>query len=340
MTDVRLVATRDAATWDRLVRDQPQHTQFHTWDWLELVRSLFQARVDHLLVLVGDKPVGVLPVVRPDRPTLAAAGLPFPYLGPLVPDHLLEAAVRAYRAWQVRHGVGFAVLELPPGVVGAAAFRSAGASAQTTSTVVVQLPADEARLMDQYTAMRRRSLRRAERAGAAVRSAVSGDVTALLDGVLEQAYEAHGIPSPYPVGTGAIVEAWMAGRDDVFALTATVGGEPAGVHIVLTGGPAALSWLVACDRRHREAGPNALLYHEALAESVRRGFTTMDLVGRVDDGVARFKTSFGGIEVPYVAGDSFLGPQALRRSLRAARGLLRRPGPEAAVEPATTSAGR
>ncbi|WP_375388162.1 GNAT family N-acetyltransferase [uncultured Amnibacterium sp.] len=323
MSSPRLVPTSDPALWDRVVRSLPQHTQFHTWDWLQLVQRLLHVRVDHLLVVDDGAPVGVLPVVRGARPGLVAPGMPFPYLGPLVPDALLGGTVRAFRAWQLRHGVAFAVFDLPPGVEGEAALTAAGASARVTSTVVVDLPAEEGALVERYSSMRRRSLRRAEKAGARVVPAAPGDVAAVLDGVLEQAYEAHGVPSPYPTGTAAIVEDWMAGRDDVFALTAYVGDEPAGVHLVLTGGPRTLSWVVACDRRFREVGPNAVLYHEALVESVRRGFAQMDLVGRVDDGVARFKTSFGGHEVAYVAADSFLGPALLRTSAKRAKALLR-----------------
>ena len=326
MTDVQLVPTDDAGLWDRLVVDHPRHTQFHTWAWLQLTERLLSSRAEHLLVVVAGAPVGVVPVVR-DGHRFMAHGLPFPYLGPLVPDDLLAATVRAFRVWQLRHGVAFAVFDLPPGVDGQHALVSAGASARPTSTVIVDLPADEAALLDGYSAMRRRSLRKAERAGVRVLPSAPGELTALLDDVLDQAYEAHGISSPYPTGSGALIEEWMKGRDDVVALTAFVGDEPAGVHVVLTGGPLSLSWLVACDRRFRDVGPNAALYHGALVESVRRGFAQMDLVGRVDDGVARFKTSFGGVEVPYVAADSFLGPEALRRAAKRVRALVRRSQP-------------
>ena len=68
---------------------------------------------------------------------------------------------------------------------------------------------------------------------------------------------------------------------------------------------------------------------------MRRGFTKVDLVGGVDHGVFRFKTSFGGREVPYLAADTFIGPDALRRTAKRLRAAIAPAHPAPPAPPAT-----
>lgn len=60
------------------------------------------------------------------------------------------------------------------------------------------------------------------------------------------------------------------------------------------------------------AARSVSLYFDVLRWSLERGNTAVDLVGRVDEGIARFKTGMGGVETPYTNVASSPLPRAVR----------------------------
>lgn len=311
----RLVPTDDAMLWDRLVRTSPGGTDFHDWWWLDFAADLLRVRFDRLLVVIDDAPIGVLPVPRAPDSRFAAPHLPFPFLGPLVPADLLPATLRALRRWQAAHGLLVARMGFAPAAVAAArsAVTTAGLRPMEDSTVLIGLTHGSVAQLDAgMSRMRRRSIARAVGSGCSVRLSEPGEITELLDDVLDDAFGARGVASPYPADVGARVEEAMTARPDVYCGTALVDDEPAGVLIMLASHPVALSWAGGCLHRFRDQNPNVLLYRHQLLWAMEHGNTAVDLVGRVDEGVLRFKLAFGGVERPVLAVESSLVPSAVR----------------------------
>jgi GNAT superfamily N-acetyltransferase len=168
--------------------------------------------------------------------------------------------------------------------------------------------------------MRRRSLRKAVRNGVVSRPAHPGELASLLDLALREAYGAHDETNPYPPHTGRLVEEWGAGREGFAVFTGLVEGEPAGVVTVVAQHGTALFWVGATLRRFQRSGVNDLLYQSMLEWAVQHGCRRMDLCGSVDEGIRRYKLSFGGEEQPYLVVESAVLPQG---AFRAARSLLR-----------------
>ncbi|MGN6446082.1 GNAT family N-acetyltransferase [Amnibacterium sp.] len=327
LTPVRLERTTDSGTWDALVESLTPEPAFHRADWLDLQSKLNGFLVERLLVLEEDRPIGVVPVPRRSRRSIEGIDAPFPYLGPLVPAERLSATIAALRTWQRRNGLVISHFEFGPAAAPSTleTLTGAGAQAHADSTVLVDLAHGSAdALRAGYSSLRRRDIRRAIRDGATVRNAHPGELTALLPRVLEEAFHAHGKPSPYPEDVGEQVEAWAEGRSDVGTFTALVNGEPAGVQVVLGGGEIALAWVGACLRAYRSANPNVLLYDRLLEWALETGHRTVDLVGRVDEGVLRYKMAFGGVETPYTVARSTLIPQPLLTAAGKARRLIKR----------------
>lgn len=314
-TGIRLVRTTDGAAWDALVAAAEGGTVFHTWSWLDLQSRLQQAAIDRLLVLDGDRPIGVFPMPRRGRPAIDSMPASFPYLGPLVPAEQLVATLRALRAWQLRHGMLLVRFEFAPDAAPevAAALEQAGCPVWEDATVVVDLRHRSTEAMRAaYAPSRRKDMRRAVRDGSSVRPALPGEPAELLPRVLAEAFDAHGGQSPYPDEIGSIVEEWAEGRPDVGLFTALVGDEPAGSQIVVGAGRTAMAWVGASLRRFRNENPNVLLYDALLGWALERGYAEVDLCGLVDDGVRRYKLAFGGAVRPYLRSESFLGPRRLR----------------------------
>ncbi|WIB77735.1 GNAT family N-acetyltransferase [Curtobacterium sp. MCPF17_002] len=311
---IRFSATSEAREWDALVASSPGATGFHDWSWLQLQSELFGWRFIPLIISHGSTSVGVFPVlVRPGR-IPRPADPPFPYVGPLVPDDLLVDTLRAFRSWQLRHGVPISRFDLGPAVaVSGAELTDAGVEWSGDRTYVVDLAdSSSEQLVAGMHRNAKRSLRAAAANGVEVRPARPGETTTFLPRVLSESYTSRGVPSPYPQDIGERIERWAVDRDDVYIAAAVVAGQTSGVIVALGSHPVVSVWAGGTLREHRAANPSTSLYHDVLRWSLDRGHTAADLVGRVDDGIARFKTALGGIEKPYTRITSSPLPRAAR----------------------------
>ncbi|MFJ4297807.1 lipid II:glycine glycyltransferase FemX [Curtobacterium sp. NPDC089689] len=319
---IRFTTTDDSRLWDSLVAASPGGTSFHDWSWLHLMTDMFGWRFTPLLVLRDGEPVGVFPVMMRSSLVPRAVEPPFPYVGPLVPESLLVPTLRAFRSWQVRHGRPLVRFEFGPGVAGSAerALAETRCEWHADRTITVDLVgATPESLTAGMKSNTRYHLRSGLRRGVEVRPALPGEITTLLPQLLEEAYRSRGVPSPYPADLGARLERWSAGRDDFYASTAVIDGEAVGLLVALASHPVVCGWVGGSLRAHRAASPSTVLYHDALQWALRRGHTSVDLVGYIDDGVAKFKTGFGGKEEPYLRAVSSTVPGVVRSAIGAVR---------------------
>lgn len=325
---VRFTSTDDPAVWDDLVARHPGATGFHDWDWLTLQADVFGWRFDPLVVLHDDDPVGVFPLLSTTGRTRRPAMPPFPYVGPLVPAAVLGETLHAFRRWQVRHGVLAAHVDLGPGItdVAASTLAAAGVEATPDRTYVVDLADTTPELL--LAGMKRgarQAVTTASRKGVVVRPSLPGELTTHLPMVLEESYSSRGVPSPYPTDIGARLERWAQGRDDVRFLSATVADEVAGVIVALTRHPVVTGWAGGTLRAFRTNNPSTAIFHELLRSSLEQGHTAVDLVGHVDEGISRFKTSLGATERPFWNLVVSPLPPQVRSAALAVRGRLRTP---------------
>ena len=303
----RLTATSDGALWQGLVEQSPRRTAFHDWSWLRMMSDAFGWRFDPLLVLVDEEPVGVFPVFRESRWTPRNVSVPFPFLGPLVPDEHLAGALRALRRWQAQHGLLMVRFDFPPGAGAAVkgSLSEAGCEWANDATFIVDLRHGSAEtLRTRFDRDIRRRVRKAEEEGVEVRPSQPGELTELLPRVLNEAYTSHGKPSPYPSGIAEHIERWSAGRSDVYVRTAFVRGRPAGVLVALGLAPVTIGWLGGALREFRRVSANVALTVGSLEWALQRGHVAMDFGGYVNDEVARFKASFGADRHPYLSAAS------------------------------------
>jgi CelD/BcsL family acetyltransferase involved in cellulose biosynthesis len=323
---IRLAATSDGALWQNLVEASPHRTAFHDWSWLWMVSDLFGWRFEPLLVLHDDEPVGVLPLFRERRPSPRSVSVPFPFLGPLVPDQHLVATLRELRRWQAQRGLVMVRFDFAPraGSTVKEALTAARCDWVNDSTFVVDLSHGSHEVLRARTDREiRRRLRRAEENGVEVRPSLPGELANLLPRILDEAYSSHGKPSPYPAGCGEQIERWSAGRSDVYIGTALVHGTPAGVLVALGGAPVSIGWLGGCLRDFRRAAPNSILMVDSLDWALDQGHAAMDLAGYVNDEVAQFKAAFGAEQQPYISAASVRLPRFV---IGAAQTMRRRRG--------------
>lgn len=324
---IRFRLARDPAEWDALVAAHPGATGFHDWGWLTLQAELFDWRFEPLVVVVDGAAVGVFPVLLHRGVLRRPVQAPFPFAGPLVPEHRLAATLRAFRRWQLRHGVLVARYDLGPDAAvdpGPTAARAGVLGSPDRTYVVDLVDATPERLEQRMKRGARQALRVAGRKGIEVRPSEPGELTAFLPLVLNESYSSRGVPSPYPDDIGARIEHWAADRDDVYTATALVDGTVAGVIVALTRHPVVTGWAGGTLRAFRSVNPSTPLFFDLLRHALEHGHTAVDLVGWVDEGISRFKMSLGATERPFTTVVSSPLPPAVRTGALALRQRLSR----------------
>jgi CelD/BcsL family acetyltransferase involved in cellulose biosynthesis len=249
-----------------------------------------------LIVVAGDQPVGVAPMMVKRRGPLRSMNwLPFPYVGPLVPAAMLPDLLALLRAWEWRNRA-----VRSQHVMMSTVDQSPGYAAHRDRTFVIDLQGrNEESLLRCVEPGRRNKIRRAMKRGVTVRPATEGDIQHLLPAWSAATFAAQGLPAPYPAEGYAAVWLRFGNSPDARFSTAWVDGEPVCVQVSFAGAPRAVAWAMANAGTAEASLAQPLLYWDTIIWAQRQGSATFDLVGAPTDGIARYKQDWGAREDHY-----------------------------------------
>jgi CelD/BcsL family acetyltransferase involved in cellulose biosynthesis len=286
-----------AGDWDHACGTFPMATAFHRYDFLKSVAPSLGCEFVPLRVLSSGRPVGIAPLmVKRIGPFCTINWVPFPYLGPLVPEALLPATlsalhVEARRRRAVCHQQSFS------GITDHGQVK--GFTSSTGRTFVIPLSGrSDSDLLAAMQKKRREEIRRAQRAGFEIRPAQIEDFHD-VDEWLGQVYAAQGLSNTYRAGACEQVFRALADAPGSTFLVARLSNRTVGVVVALATAQRAFGWLVAIDPRYRPYQPQALLTWHTLLSARDAGVAEFDLVGGPNEGIATYKRRFGAQERPY-----------------------------------------
>ena len=307
--------------WDRLVAANAGSTAFHHWRWLQSISRACGWHFLPLIVLDDGEPVGVFPVLLKSRVVRISADVPFPYLGPLVPEAVLPGVLRAFRREQLRRVLPRVIVSFSPRSAQSArrALREARYVWATDTTYVVDV---RGRTPEQIEAGcrgdRKRALKRARRDGVSIRPSTREELPALTAALLTEPFLRRGLRNPYPPGIGQVARDLVDGGDAV-ADTAVVDDTVVGGAVALMDKGTMFNWSDGSLETDHQSKAITAMHTHMIERAASEGFEEYDLVGHVNAGVATFKLSFGAEAREYVSGSSILLPAALVRRLAARR---------------------
>ena len=322
---VSLAPAATAGEWDQVCARFPDATVFHSYAFLQAVASPLRCRFVPLLVSAGDGPVGAAPLLlKRLGPVSTVNWVPFPYLGPLVPEPLIPATLLALRREAgrrraVNHQQSFSR------VITACGHGGFTAGAERTFIVPLGGRPDGELLAGMHHDLRWQ-IRRAARTGFEVGPAHAGDMQ-LMDAWLSEMFASRGIGSGYAAGTVQRVFGALGHQPGSLFHAARLAGRTVAVQATLTDARRAFGWHIAVDPAYRQARPQQLLAWRALQWARDRGVTELDMVGAPNEGIATYKRKFGGRERAYTV----LRRQAVPH--RVAQSVLARLGPRQPVSP-------
>jgi CelD/BcsL family acetyltransferase involved in cellulose biosynthesis len=293
----RLLPVESPGDWDDACSTFPMATAFHRYDFLQSVAPSLGCEFVPLRVLSGDRPVGIAPLmVKRIGPFCTINWVPFPYLGPLVPEELLPATLSALHA-EARRRRAVCHQQSFSGTTDLG--RAGGFASSTDRTFVIALSGrSDSDLLAAMQKKRREEIRRAERAGFEIRPARIEDFQD-VDAWLGEVFGAQGLNNTYRAGACEQVFRALAGASGCTFLAAHRGDQVVGVVVALATAQRAFGWLVAIDPRYRSQHPQALLTWHTLLWARDAGVAEFDLVGAPNEGIATYKRRFGAHERSY-----------------------------------------
>jgi CelD/BcsL family acetyltransferase involved in cellulose biosynthesis len=309
--------------WLRLAETAPEATAFHQPAWLRaLARTYgYEALVLALLDAEGEAVAGI-PVARVRRPLSGVTYVSLPFTDhcpPIARDEaslqLLATAVGDWRRQRTRSGVEIRG-HLPPG---------SGLHAEVVG-VRHLLPLDGS--CDELSRLKpavARHVRSSMRAGVRVRIGRSWED-------MQTFYRLHlltrrrlGVPVQPKRFLKAVWEQVVAPGMGFLAVAEDGDGKPLASALFLAHGQALIYKYGASDAAHWEMKPNHLLFWTVIGWGRENGFLMLDF-GKSDlasDGLRRFKSGWGALEVPleYMtsgqSGPGLAGSERLAGALKA-----------------------
>lgn len=285
---VTLTPLADPSAYAALA-DQPGATPFHDHTFLSALAPHLSMEFRALSVDVDGESIGVAPImVRRLGPVSSINWVPFPYLGPLVPDEhrtvTLDAVYRlGWRLAAVNHQQSFA--------------RSITAPEQLTQfddvTYVIDVAgrsADE--LWQSVTPTRRTQIGRAERAGLTVTDGDLSDVAALYPH-LAATFARQGEPVPYSLGAITSVYQAMRETNSVHITAVRDGDRAVAASVALLGHGTLATWLIMSDPAYAKTHASAAAMWRHISRASSLGARRLDMVGAPTAGIAEYKQRFG-----------------------------------------------
>jgi CelD/BcsL family acetyltransferase involved in cellulose biosynthesis len=325
---LRLRTAADAAEWDTLVRKHPGGTAFHLAGFLRAAAPLLGRRAELAVAEADGGVVGVVPLlVRAVGPAvLVNHAVPFPYLGPLLPDDVPpDAVVAAVRSFlRPRPLLHFGLQSVRPLVIRGTQGWQHHDSWQ--SAVVPVAGRDDDALLALLSRQQRGKLRRALEQGLTAGPATREDMAALTPWVAGT-FAQQGLPARWPAGAhtrlyDALTEAGVAS-----ATAVRRDGELLAVSLDTVLGDLVVGWEMGMGEEGRRAGASLVLHSATMRRARDLGAAEFDLLGTPTPGIAHYKRSLGA-ELR-TRGVAHWEPRWLpsRRSLRRLNALLGRGEP-------------
>ncbi len=319
---------RDDTAWDDLVANsaQPCYLQTTPWAAIKRVNGWMSRRV---ITTTANGPVAAQMLVR--RPRGAPWSLGYIPRGPVSPrpldaaaltafDHQLRAVARAKRIVVVRMEP-----EAESGRGLEDTLRSLGwrpvHSIQQVTTRIIDIARPQEQIWADLHRKTRQSITKSERLGVRV---VVGDGSRLGD-----FYRIH-LDSMTRQGIAArsertFHEMWRhlepRGMAHLFFAEIAATSEPVATLFLISSGPRVADLYGGTTHEGNQRRANHLLKWEAIRLSQDRGYREYDLWGLPRDGIAQFKSGFGGREVDYVGGWELTVGRLGPRIMSAAEGL-------------------
>ena len=282
--------------WDEHLKELPHATPFHTRDWLEGLEEVRGGRWVPLGIFRGRELVGLFPAfwVRKHGVMFFASplsGWATAYLGPLCPPEILREVLDRFLRLGREGGADYAEVllhpDLPPDAL------------PLRRTYILPLEGGKEHLWKGLKRECRNRVRKALKEGVEVRRVEDPGFVDIYWRMAEDMYSGLGRLPPIPKDFIGLVWERFRPRGHLRALSAEHGGRPVAAAFFLLYRDTVYFWDGVSLRDAHRLAPNNLLHWTFIEQAVEEGFRRYDMLGANIPGVARFKSTFGPVLVPY-----------------------------------------
>jgi len=292
---IRQVNPQDKTRWNQYIQQHPKATAYHNYAWVESVEQAYGHQNCSLIALLQDKVVGVLPIIKMQKPFTGnyLCSLPYCDIGHLLADSpqyegaLLEQLQRLAEQQKISN----------------IQYRDSGSEVVTTEALsgkkvrmLLALPENAEQLMASFKSKLRSQIRKAEKNGLHYQLGNSAELLDAFYHVMTHNMRKLGSPVHSKAWFQALRENY---QDDLLISVVYTEQTPIGAGIILrNSSKACIPWASTLAEYNRLA-PNMLLYWSLLQQLADSGVTEFDF-GRstYGEGTFKFKRQWGAQPMP------------------------------------------
>ena len=301
MVELKILEKNELKEWDKIVRESPYGTIFHTSEWMEILEKTFKVEELQLGIYKNNELIGVFPAFLQRKGIFKLITSPLreaatPYGGPIIKEDLLKAVTLEFDKFT--KSIGYIDVTFSPKMdLNGGILRNYNYEERFTYILNLDQEIDD--IWKNLNKKCRNAIRKAEKSNVTI---IEGDKKEYLEEyykMVKDTYKKSNIKPPISMKYYQMVFDVLYPKKQLKVLFAEYDGELMAGAIFPYFDNRIYYWDGASYQEYNKVAPNNLIQWHLIEWAVENGFKVYDTIGANIPSIAKFKASFGGDMVKY-----------------------------------------
>ena len=301
MIELKILEKNELKEWDKIVKQSPYGTIFHTLDWMEILERTYNVKKLPIGIYQDDKMIGVFPAFLQRKGIFKLITSPLreaatPYGGPLIKENFLKEVFLAFDKFT--KNMGYIDITFSPKLnLNGKILRSSNYEERFTYILNLDRNVDD--IWKNLNKKCRNMIRKAEKSNVKI---IEGDKKECLEEyykMVKDTYKKSNTKPPISMKYYQMVFDVLYQKKQLKVLFAEYDGKVVAGAIFPYFDNRIYYWDGASYQEYNKVAPNNLIQWHLIEWAVENGFKVYDMIGANIPSIAKFKASFGGDMVKY-----------------------------------------
>ena len=301
MIELKILEKNELKEWNKIVRESPYGTIFHTLNWMEILERTYNVKKLPIGIYQDDKQIGVFPAFLQRKGIFKLFASPLreaatPYGGPIIKENFLKGVFLAFDKFT--KNMGYVDVTFSPKMnLDYEILRNY--SYEERFTYILNLDPGIDDIWKNLNKKCRNMIRKAEKSNVEI---IEGDKKECLEEyykMVEDTYKKSNTKPPISMKYYQMVFDVLYPKKQLKVLFAEYEGELRAGAIFPYFDNRIYYWDGASYQEYNKVAPNNLIQWHLIEWAVENEFKVYDMIGANIPSIAKFKASFGGDMVKY-----------------------------------------
>jgi lipid II:glycine glycyltransferase (peptidoglycan interpeptide bridge formation enzyme) len=296
MIELKILEKNELKEWNKIVRESPYGTIFHTLEWMEILERTYNVKKLPIGIYQDDKMIGVFPAFLQRKAFLKLITSPLreaatPYGGPLIKENFLKEVALAFDKFT--KNMSYIDITFSPKMdLNGKILRSSNYEERFTYILNLDQEIDD--IWKNLNKKCRNMIRKAEKSNVKI---IEGDKKEYLEEyykMVEDTYKKSNMKPPISMKYYQMVFDVLYPKKQLKVLFAEYDGKLIAGAIFPYFEDRIYYWDGASYQEYNKVAPNNLIQWHLIEWAVKNEFKVYDMIGANIPSIAKFKASFGG----------------------------------------------